>query len=29
VREVGIAVVAREEGQEVLPLWVLVLAAPA
>ena len=28
VREVGIAVVAREEGQEVLPLWVLVLAAP-
>jgi uncharacterized protein YkwD len=29
VREVGIAVVAREEGQEVLPVWVLVLAAPA
>jgi uncharacterized protein YkwD len=29
VREVGIAVVSTEEGPEVLPLWVLVLASPA
>jgi uncharacterized protein YkwD len=29
VREVGIAVVRSERGEEVLPVWVLVLAAPA